>query len=110
MTRLKYSKEARKNSTYFSLILMQKKLLYHALIDNVKLEKFNFPTTTHVLSKVFNLYLKFGSHEKKQYYVFQDNDDNKLSYKLYLIESQELSKMVIEEIYNSKIIKKHIYW
>ena len=29
---LKYSREARGNSAYFSVIFMQKKLLYHALI------------------------------------------------------------------------------
>jgi len=36
---LRFSKESRANSAYFAVILMQKKLLYHALIDGYDLSK-----------------------------------------------------------------------
>jgi hypothetical protein len=61
------SKEARTNTTYFSTILLQKKLLYYAMIDE---------------------------------------ENSALKYKLYIL----IDKIVIEEFYNSKSIKKHIYW
>ena len=107
---LKYSKEARENSTYFSIIFMQKKLLYNALVDEYELYELKLPTTEYVLSKVFDHYVKLGKHEKKSIYIFQDEQDNKLTYKLYLLKENQLSKMVIEEIYDTIILKRHIYW
>jgi hypothetical protein len=107
---LKYSKEARANSAYFSVILMQKKLLYHALIDKYDLASLNLPTTDYVLSKVFDLYVELGKHESKPYYIFKDKQDKHLTYKLYLLKEARLNKMVIEEFYDTIPTKRHIYW
>jgi hypothetical protein len=107
---LKYSKEARANSAYFSIILMQKKLLYHVLVDDYDLLSLNLPTTNYVLSKVFDLYVKLGKHEKRSVYIFDDPIDKKLSYKLYILQDGQLSKMIIEEFYDTIAIKSHIYW
>jgi len=107
---LKYSKESRANSAYFSIILMQKKLLYHALVDNYELSSLKLPSTDYVLSKVFDLYAKLGKHKPRAFYLFEDEDDSKLTYKLFLIKDDKLSKMVIEEYYNSISIKRHVYW
>jgi len=107
---LKFSPEARTNSAYFSIILMQKKLLYHALLDNFDLAKFDLPTTDYVLSKVFDLYAKLGKHKKRSFYLFQDPEDKKLTYKLYLAKDYKITKMVIEEFYDTMLIKRHIYW
>lgn len=107
---LKYSKESRSNSAYFSIILMQKKMLYHALLDNYDLSSLNLPTTDYVLSKVFDLYAKLGDHEIRAYYLFEDEKDAKLTYKLYLVEENELKKVVIEEYYDGTSLKRHVYW
>ena len=107
---LKYTKEARANSAYLSVILMQKKLLYHALVDNYDLSSIKLPTTDYVLSKVFDLYAKLNKHEPRAVYLFEDEKDKKLTYKFYLLKDNKLSKMVIEEYYNSITIKRHIYW
>ncbi|MDQ7045347.1 MAG: hypothetical protein Q9M32_05475 [Sulfurimonas sp.] len=107
---LKFSKEARSNSAYFSVILMQKKMLYHALVDGYNLEKLELPTTDYILSKVFDFYSKIGKHESRLFYLFEDQNDSKLTYKLYLSKGNKVDKMVIEEFYDSVIIKKHIYW
>lgn len=107
---LKFSKESRANSAYFSIILMQKKLLFHALVDGYNISKLNLPTTDYVLSKVFDLYSKLGLHERRSFYLFEDENDNKLTYKLYLVKGEKIDKMVIEEFYDSVTIKKHIYW
>jgi len=107
---LKFSSEARSNSAYFSVILMQKKLLYHALIDNYDLSSFTLPTTKHILSKVFDLYSKLGTHETRAFYLFEDKNDKKLTYKLYLVQDNKLNKIVIEEFYDSTMIKRHSYW
>jgi hypothetical protein len=107
---LKFSKEARSNAAYFSVILMQKKLLYHALVDGSNLSKLDLPTTDYVLSKVFDFYSKIGLHEQRLFYLFEDETDPKLTYKLYLSKGPKIDKMIIEEFYDSVTIKRHIYW
>ena len=107
---LKFSKEARANSAYFSIILMQKKLLYHSLVDGYNLFQLNLPTTDYVLSKVFDLYSKLGTHEPRSFYLFEDENDNKLTYKLYLTKGERVTKMVLEEFYDTVTIKRHVYW
>jgi hypothetical protein len=107
---LKFSKESRANSAYFSVILMQKKLLYHSLVDNYDLSEFRLPTTDYVLSRVFDLYAKIGKHEPRAFYLFEDPNDPKLTYKLYLSRDYKLDKIVIEEFYDTITIKRHVYW
>ena len=107
---LKFSEESRANSAYFSVILMQKKLLYHALLDDYDLSSLNLPTTEYVLSKVFDLYTKLGKHEKRAFYLFEDENDKKLTYKLYIQKDKKLNKIVIEEFYDTITIKRHVYW
>lgn len=107
---LKFSKESRSNSAYFSVILMQKKLLYHALQDNYDLSTLKLPTTDYVLSKVFDLYSKLEKHQPRAFYLLEDETDKKLTYKLYLSKDEKLNKMVIEEFYDTITIKRHVYW
>ncbi|WP_321777962.1 hypothetical protein [Sulfurimonas sp.] len=107
---LKFSPESRANSAYFSVILMQKKLLYHALIDNYDLSSLDLPTTNYVLSKIFDFYAKLGKHEPRAFYLFEDEKDKKLTYKLYLEKNVRIKKIVIEEFYDTITIKRHVYW
>ncbi len=107
---LKFSKESRSNSAYFSVILMQKKLLYHALVDGYNVSDLNLPTTEYILSTVFDLYSKLGKHESRSFYLFENEKDKKITYKLYLAKGNRVDKMVIEEFYDNVIIKKHVYW
>jgi len=110
ITALKYSKEARANAAYFSVILMQKKLLYHALIDTYDISKLKIPTTDYVLSKVFDLYTKRESKKKQPFYIFTDPADPKLSFKLYVVKDGYITKMIIEEFYDTMLKKRHLYW
>jgi hypothetical protein len=107
---LKLSQESRSNAAYFSIILMQKKLLYHALIDNYDISSLNLPTTDYVLSKVFDLYSKHKKDKQQEFYIFEDEKDNHLKYKLYLSKDGKTDKMEIEEFHDSLSIQKHIYW
>jgi len=112
-TALKHSKEARANAAFFSVILMQKKLLYHALVDGYDLSKFKLPTTDYILSKVFDFYSYVQNENRdqnKNYYIFKDKQEKKREYKLYLIKEHNINKMVIEEFYDTMLIKRHIYW
>jgi len=107
---LKFSKESRSNSAYFSVILMQKKLLYHSLVDGYELFKLELPSTDYILSKVFDLYSKLGEHESRSMYIFEDDKNPKVTYKLYLENDGRLQKMVIEEFYGKIAVHRHVYW
>lgn len=107
---LKYSQEARSNAAYFSIILMQKKLLYHALIDGYNISGLNLPSTDYILSKVFDLYTKTKNEKHAKVYTFEDKDDNQKQYKLYLLKNARINKIIIEEYQNTTLIKKHVYW
>jgi len=107
---LKHSEEARSNAAYFSVILMQKKLLFHSLVDNYKLIELSLPKTDHVLSKVYDLYSKVDYQRKRSHYSYIDPDNNKISYKLYIKNSNKDKKMVIEEYYDTIMTHRHVYW
>ena len=110
ITILRHSKESRSNAAYFSAIFLQKKMLYHALLDNYEISSLNLPTTDYVLSKVFDLYTKLEKNEQKNSYIFEDETNSRIKYKLYILKDGKIRKMVIEEYDDSKIVKKHIYW
>jgi hypothetical protein len=110
MMKLKFSAEARSNGAYFSIIIMQKKLLYHAMVDGYKLTSLNLPTTDYILSKVFDLYSQLDEKAPREFYIFTDKHDKKLTYKLYLLKDERLSKIVIEEFYDTISTKRHVYW
>ena len=107
---LKSSPESRANSAYFAVILMQKKLLYHSLVDGYNLKELALPSTEYILSKVFDFYIKVSDKKRKSSYTFKDQKDSNRTYKLYLFKENSIQKMVIEELYNNNIVKKYIYW
>ena len=78
------SKEARSNAAYFSVILMQKQLLLHSLVDGYKLSELKLPKTAHVISNVYELYSKIDNERKRNHYTLIDTKNNKISYKLYI--------------------------
>jgi hypothetical protein len=107
---LKKSPDSRANAAYFSVILMQKKLLIHALADQYDLMPIKFPTTDHVLSIVFDLYTKDSMPKDRRRYNYIDPNDTKKSYRLFITKSGASPKMVIEEYYDKIMTKRHIYW
>ena len=109
ITLLKSSPETRSNAAYLSVILMQKKLLEHSLNDNYYLKPLKIPTTDNLLSKVFDLYSKLSVLKKIPAYEFIDPNNDKISYRLYLIGNKSSNNIVIEELYQSILVKKHIY-
>jgi len=112
ITIMKHSEEARANAAYFSVILMQKKLLFHALLDNYELSNLKLPTTDYILSKVFDLYVKLGKHKPREYYILKDKKNKHITYKLYIQKSQNKNsdKVVLEEFYDTQSVKRHLYW
>ena len=103
------SEEARSNAAYFSVIMMQKKLLLHALLDTYDFKGLKLPTTDYVLSKVFDLYANSTESGKKHFYIFKDPENNRQSYRLFITRDASKRKIVIEEYYDTIMTKRHIY-
>ncbi len=110
ITSLKKTAESRANAAYFSVILMQKKLLMHALSDQYDLKPIKLPTTEYVLSTVFDLYCNDSNTEVRRRYNYIDPKDVKKSYRLFVTKSGSSPKMIIEEYYDKIMTKRHIYW
>lgn len=108
MSALSQSPDARANSAYFALIVMQKKLLMQALYDNKPIQNVKFPTSSHILTKVFDLYTKNpkNSDTIKEY---QDPTNGRQSYKLYTIQADGKKSIAIDEYYDKILTFHHIY-
>ncbi len=110
LTGLRYSRSERANASYFATILLQKKLLYHALIDNIDISHLKLPKTDYILSKVFDLFTqkRYKKIDDKYYFVSKEKPD--FMYVLYIESDGKVNKMIIEERLDNHIIKVHRYW
>lgn len=110
ITGLRKSKEARANASYFAAILLQKKLLYHAVIDNVDIEGLKLPTTDFILSKVFDMYTTNNYIKNNDVYMFKNDNNNDIIYKMFVRDDERFKKLIIQQIKNDTVIKTHNYF
>jgi len=108
LMRLSQSSEARANASYFSMLVMQKKLLIQALYDNLSLKSLKFPTSSHLLSKIFTLYCNNPQPENsiKEY---TDATNIRISYKLYATQLNGRKTIAIDEYYDKILTLHHVY-
>ncbi len=107
ITLLKSSEESRTNAAYLSTILMQKKLLLNALVDNISLSSFILPSTDYILSKVFSLYSKEKVDIGKKIF---DTQDTRKYYILKIRKTNNKNIIVIEEYYDKILTSRHLYY
>lgn len=110
MTGLRKSKTARANASYFATVLLEKKLLLHAIRDHVDISHLRLPVTHHVISKVFQLFVDGHYTKEGNHYILKDPEKPNLSYRLYSVNNSSSTSMVIEEWKDGKRIKVHRYW
>jgi len=106
--KLNQTKEARSNASYFSVILMQKKLLMQALYDNKQIKNVKFPTSSYLLSKVFDFYIK-DPQPNQLIKEYRDPDNARSSYKLYTSVSNGRKSIAIDEYYDKILTLHHVY-
>ncbi len=56
------SPSSRENASYFSTLILQKRLIYQFMIDDLDLKNLRLPASTHLLSRVFE-HLSAGQYE-----------------------------------------------
>ncbi len=99
------TKASRENASYFATLILQKRLIFQFLFDNLDISNLKLPKTDHILSRVFiNL-------ANKNYIIISNNPkrvkivDGKRVYLLYC--SYYDKKIYIEEFSYGLLIKKH---
>lgn len=105
---LNQTPEARANAAYFSVILMQKKLLMQALYDQKPIKNLKFPTSSFLLSKVFDLYVQ-NPQTGNMIKEYSDPSDNRRTYKLYPSETNGRKSITIDEYYDKILTFHHVY-
>lgn len=110
MLRLKSTKDARANAAYFSTILLQKELLFQALIDKISLKNLHLPNTNFILSKIFSLFVDEKYILKNDVYSFNDLEKKEMKYQLYIKENKKKEKLMIIDVYkDDKFTKRYSY-
>lgn len=105
---LNQSSESRANASYFSLLLMQKQLLAQALYDQKSLTNLKFPTSSHLISKVFGMFIK-NPQEGILVKEYTDSSNPRQSYKLYPADKNGKKTIAIDEYYDKILVSHHIY-
>lgn len=97
----------RQNASYFSTILLQKKLIYQFINDGIDLSNMRLPKTEHILSVVFeNLATKNYIQIDEKIIIKQDNDKEIYLYKVF---KDGNNWLILEEYENKKLLEKHWY-
>ena len=82
---------SRENSSYFSSLILQKRLIYQFMIDDLDISHLKLPTSTHVLSRVFE------QLSRKQYKILSSSPK--------LIEIEEHGRRIILSVSDDTPIK-----
>ena len=108
LTALNETPEARANASYFSLLILEKKLLIQALYDNLPIKSLKLPSSSHLLSRIFDYYGKnpqLGNTIKE----YNDIRDPRQTYKIYTIQIDTYKTFAIDEYYDKILTKHHVY-
>lgn len=107
MIGLNKSKTARANASYFATVFLQKKLLYHSLLDHTDISHLRLPVTGHIISKVFQLYISGNYKKKGDIYTLANPNQPDTTYRLYMTHKHGSPVMVIEEWQHGKRLQTH---
>jgi hypothetical protein len=110
IVKLYKTQESRENAAYFATILYQKKLLYHALVDDIDISYVNLPKTKYILSVIFNKFVSGDYNYKNSAYWFNDEKDSNITYKLSVETHQKVKKIFLRTYENGAEIKVRTYW
>ena len=99
------TKEYRESGSYFATLVLQKKLIYQFMLDNINLKELKLPRTNHVLSRVFEQLSK-GNYEMVEKRI--EITTPEMNYVLWLSDDDP-KKVYIDENKDGKLVKRHWY-
>ena len=102
------SPSMRSTASYFSALLLQKRLIYQFMIDGIDLSGFRLPKYDHVLSVVFDKLSK-GDYESLGGATNMIKIDEKEKTIFISVSDDKPAKVLVDEYKDSKLIKRHWY-
>lgn len=102
------TKEARENASYFATILLQKKLVYQFMNDNLDIRNLRLPKTSHVLSVVFENLVKKNYTKDENQKIKIDLEAGKYIL-LYSTTKDDNTWVIVEEYEDNTLVQKHLY-
>jgi hypothetical protein len=99
---LRKTKEGRNNALYFANLILQKKLLYTYMFDNIDISYFRTANTDNILSFVVQSISSKKFIKRGKVIIIRDKD---FIYKVY----RSYDKVFIDEYKNNNLIKRHWY-
>lgn len=104
---LRRTEEGRTNAAYFAAVLLQKKLLLHAVADGKEIGGLNLPATDFLLSRIFHKYASGDYLKEGEWYVMNDGGE---TFRMRLIEEEGYKKLQVR-VYKDRVMTgDHLYW
>lgn len=96
----------RENGSYFATLLLQKKLIYQFMSDDIDLKNLRLPRSNHVLSIVFENLVKknYEVLSKKKYKIKLDDTEY-----IIWIDDKKLRNVHVDVYKNGEVVKRHWY-
>jgi len=104
---LRESPKSRKQAIYYATVQLQKRLLYHAIMDDASITGIRLPHIDYILSEVVD-YLAAEKYEKAEgYYLIKTPEKQ---YKIQKIFDKNTWKVEVVLFRDGLQISKHLYW
>lgn len=102
------TKESRENASYFTTLLLQKRLIYQFMTDDLPLDNLRLPNSSHLLSQVFE-HLSSGNYKvlsASPKLVELDDGGHRI---ILSLSDDNPVKVLIDEYTQSGELKRHWY-
>ena len=102
------TRDSRETSAYFVSLLLEKKLIYYFMLDDISLAHLQLPVSAHILSFVFE-HLGSGKfvYTSKNPKIIKIEDANRSI--LVSTSNDEPKKVFIDEYNGATLLKRHTY-
>lgn len=98
----------RESGSYFSTLILQKKLIYQFMCDGNDLKGLKLPLTDHLLSEIFH-HLSQGNYEIVAKETKEVRIKTETKYYFLWLSKDIPAKLYIDEYRNNELIKRHWY-
>lgn len=110
MFKMVRSKEARENAAYFANILFKKKLLYHAVIDNVDISYIRLPKSDYILSTIFDKFVEKQYEIDGDSYFFKEPNSDTYYELGKNSDYGDVVRLFLKTYKNDELISEVEYW
>jgi len=102
------SETARENATSFVTLMLQKRLLYQYMIDDIDLDDYSFAYSSHILSLIF-------SHLKSKEFTLMSDDPKMIKFSegdtqvFISVSDDEVKRVLVDEYVDGELKQRHWY-